>query len=285
MQTLSDPTLVAKQVEMTYLLSKSGSALKLGRSKNKTRVDALKGVSFVAHHGDSIGLLGQNGSGKSTLMSILAGNLTPTEGEVRVSDRPTLLSVSAALQSHLTGEANARLGLLAKGASATDAREIASEITKWADLGEASKRPLKTYSSGMKARLKFAIATSLPSEILLIDEALSTGDSAFAQKAKDRMDEFLGESGTVVLVSHSAASIKRHCSRAIWLNDGKIIADGDVASVSKKYEEWSRARAKGDKERADEIVLSVASSYEAPTIFFDSDVSKFLGSYTAPDLP
>ena len=278
MQTLSDPTLVAKQVEMTYLLSKSGSSLKLGRSKNKTRVEALKGVSFVAHHGDSIGLLGQNGSGKSTLMSILAGNLTPTDGEVRVSDRPTLLSVSAALQSHLTGEANARLGLLAKGASAIRAKEIAREITQWADLGEASQRPLKTYSSGMKARLKFAIATAMPSEVLLIDEALSTGDSAFAQKAKDRMDEFLGESGTVMLVSHSAASIKRHCSRAIWLNNGKIIADGEVVLVSKKYEEWSRARAKGNRDRADEIVSAVASEYEAPTYFLIPSVSKFLGS-------
>ena len=191
---------------------------------------------------------------------------------------PTLLSVSAALQSHLTGEANARLGLLAKGASATRAKEIAREITQWADLGEASQRPLKTYSSGMKARLKFAIATAMPSEVLLIDEALSTGDSAFAQKAKDRMDEFLGESGTVMLVSHSAASIKRHCSRAIWLNNGKIIADGEVVSVSKKYEEWSRARAKGNRDRADEIVSAVASEYEAPMIFYDSDVSKFLGS-------
>src|SRR5699024_2540465 len=169
-------------------------------------------------------------------------------------------------QSHLSGEANARIGLLAKGASSGEVVEIAKQITAWAELGEAATRPLKTYSSGMRARLKFAIATSIPSEILLIDKALSTVDSAFAHKTKITMHEFVRQSGAIMLVSRSAASIKRHCSRAIWLNEGEIIADGDVASVSKSYEKWSRARAKGENKLAAQIISDVSEQYKTPIV-------------------
>lgn len=272
----SDVTVVARKVEMTFSLTKSGSARGLGRKRDRIRVDALRGVSFIAHEGDAIGILGRNGSGKSTLMSIISGGLSPSGGVIKVKSQPTLLSVSAALQNHLSGSQNARLGLLAKGVHPTEVPSMVDEIIAWADLTEAAVRPLKTYSSGMKARLKFAIATAVPSEILLIDEALATGDSAFAAKAKKRMDTFLGNTGTMMIVSHSASSIRRHCNRAIWLNDGEIVADGGVPEVSKPYERWNQARAKDDLKTADQILSDTKSDYVAPSILFESEAERYL---------
>ncbi|NWO07541.1 MAG: ABC transporter ATP-binding protein [Alteromonadaceae bacterium] len=239
-------------------------------------VMALKDINFAAYSGESVGILGRNGSGKSTLMNIMAGSLQPSTGEVFVSEMPTLLSVSAALQGHLTGDQNARLGLLAKGVAPAQVEDLVVQIGEWADLGAAMGRPFKTYSSGMKARLKFAIATAIPTEVLMIDEALGTGDSAFAIRAKKRMDEFLGKSGTVFLVSHSAASIRKHCKRAIWLNDGEIIADGAVSDISPEYERWNKARAVEDIKRASEIVEAVKADYLKPKFLLDSEVAKLV---------
>ncbi|MDV2431449.1 ABC transporter ATP-binding protein [Corynebacterium tuberculostearicum] len=274
----SDVTVVARNVEMAFSLTKSGSSRSLVGKKNRIRVDALRGVSFIAYEGDAVGILGRNGSGKSTLMSIISGGLSPSGGAIKVKSQPTLLSVSAALQNHLSGAQNARLGLLAKGVHPVDVSSMVDEILAWADLKEAAIRPLKTYSSGMKARLKFAIATAVPSEILLIDEALATGDSAFAAKAKKRMETFLGNTGTMMIVSHSASSIRRHCNRAIWLNDGEIIADGGVAEVSKSYERWNRARAQDDQTGADRILSEMRSNYVRPSILFESEAERYLSS-------
>ena len=221
---------------------------------------------------------GENGSGKSTLMNIISGGVAPTTGDVLVSAQPTLLSVSGALQNHLSGTQNARLGLLAKGMEPREAEALTKEVIAWADLNDAADRPLKTYSSGMKARLKFALATAAPSEVLLIDEALATGDSAFTAKAKRRMDQFLGGTGTMLLVSHSASSIRKHCNRAIWINDGEVISDGSVREVSKPYERWNKARANEDTQSAAQIVEDVKQGYRKPSIVFDSEARKYFNT-------
>ena len=276
---MSDRTTIAvRDLEMTYRLTKSGSSRGLFTRSGWTTVEALKSVSFVAKEGDSIGVLGKNGSGKSTLMNIISGGLAPTSGDVLVSALPTLLSVSAALQNHLSGAQNARLGLLAKGLSPSESERMMHEVISWADLESAADRPLKTYSSGMKARLKFALATAAPSEILLIDEALATGDSAFTAKAKRRMDEFLDGTGTMLLVSHAASSIRKHCNRALWINDGELIADGSVKDVSRPYERWNKARADEDLVTAERILDEMRMEYQRPRIVFDSEARRYFNT-------
>lgn len=274
METFDNATVVVQDVAHTYTLSKSGSANTLPFQRNKVRVEALKGVSFMTAKGESVGILGRNGSGKSTLLSIIAGSFSPTSGKVLVSSRPTLLSVSAALQGNLSGEENAKLGLLAKGYRPDEAKSLAEEVKNWTELDEAFYRPMKTYSSGMKARLKFAIATATPSEVLLIDEALSTGDSTFAIKARDRMTEFLESSGTVMLVSHSAAQIRKQCERVIWVDQGEVIADGAVKYIAPKYEAWNKARAKKKSEEAADILEEVKEKYVPPRILLSSRLPK-----------
>ena len=271
-------TVVVRNLTKTYKLTKTGSARGLFNRGGWTTVEALKSVSFVAHEGDAIGVLGKNGSGKSTLMNIISGGIAPTSGDVLVSAPPTLLSVSGALQSHLSGTQNARLGLLAKGMGTGEAEELTRQVIAWADLVEAADRPLKTYSSGMKARLKFALATAAPSEVLLIDEALATGDSAFTAKAKKRMDEFLDGTGTMLLVSHSASSIRKHCSRAIWINEGEVVSDGPVREISKPYERWNKARAEEDLDTAARIIEEVKMDYQRPSILLDSEAKRYFNT-------
>lgn len=263
---LDDPVVVADDLHLTYKLGRNGSAYTFDFRGRSTRVDALRGVSFVIQRGESVGILGRNGSGKSSLLSILSGKIAASAGSVYVSSTPTLLSVSAALQGDVSGRTNARLGLLARGLSGSEVDKKVAEIGEWTELDSAYDRPLKTYSSGMKARLKFAIATATASEILLVDEALSTGDSTFAIKAKARMAEFLEEAGTIVVVSHSATSIRRQCDRVIWLNEGVVVADGAVAETSKVYAEWNQARARGESDRAGGILAEASRAYNKPEI-------------------
>ena len=200
---------------------------------------------------------------------MIAGNETPTTGEIFVSSRPSLLSVSAALQPQLTGAENVRLGLLAKGLSPVEVDELADSVAEWADIGDAINRPLHTYSSGMGARLKFSIATAVKPEILLLDEALATGDATFNDRAQERMEGFLDGASTVFLVSHSAAAIRKQCTRAIWLHDGSLIADLNASEAVKWYVKWSRAVVDGKDEEAEHIIRSLAWTHEKSRIVFN----------------
>lgn len=232
----------------------------------KQRVRALERVSFVSYTGESIGILGRNGSGKSTLLRLIAGGEAPTAGEIRVSSQPTLLGVSAALQPRLSGAQNIRLGLLAMGLSPEEVDEKFGDICRFADIGDAIYRPMNTYSSGMGARLKFAISTSVHPEILLVDEALSTGDASFTDRAQKRMRRMLESSGTVFLVSHGAAVIQETCTRAIWLHDGRVIADGAAEDVTKSYRVWGNRKATGKDEEAAAIIKKMEGYYHTPKI-------------------
>lgn len=209
------------------LVTRTGS----GRSL----VRALKGVSFDVYEGDAVGVIGSNGSGKSTLLAALAGLLTPTSGEILVADEPKLLGVGATLLPAASGYRNIRLGCLALGMSSGEVDDKIDEIVAFTELGDAINRPLRTYSSGMRARLHFAIATSVQPRILLIDEALAVGDRAFREKSEQRINELLGNAGALMLVSHSLEEIRKQCTRAIWIEQGVLRDEGPVGEIIDRY--------------------------------------------------
>ena len=198
-------------------------------------IEAVNGVSFETRRGEAIGVIGSNGSGKSTLLSALAGLIKPTSGEILVSDEPKLLGVGAVLLNGATGIRNIRLGCLALGMSSEELDDRVAEIVEFTGLGEAIDRPLKTYSAGMRARLHFAISTAVQPEILLVDEALSVGDKEFRKKSRAKIESLLANAGTLFLVSHSTNEIQRLCTRGLWLEKGKILADGPVTDVVAEY--------------------------------------------------
>jgi teichoic acid transport system ATP-binding protein len=202
-------------------------------------VHAIRGLSFVAYKGDAIGVIGTNGSGKSTLLKAIAGLLPPERGGVWTEGQPSLLGVNAALMNDLTGERNIVLGCLAMGMSPDEVKKKYDEIVKFAGLKEGFiQLPMRAYSSGMGSRLRFAIAASKSHDVLLIDEALATGDAKFRRRSEQRVRDLRAEAGTVFLVSHSEQSIRDTCERSIWLESGLIRADGPTEQVLKEYEAY-----------------------------------------------
>jgi teichoic acid transport system ATP-binding protein len=198
-------------------------------------VHAVKGVSFTIYEGDTVGIIGSNGSGKSSLMRAIAG-LTPLQsGSIFASARPSLLGVGAVLLPALTGEKNIIMGGLAMGYSKKEITAKVTEITEFAGISEFIDLPMRTYSSGMSARLRFAIAASRNHDILIIDEALSVGDQNFRMKSEARMRQMRDQAGTVFLVSHSMKSILDTCTRVIWIEKGDLKMDGDPQEVIDAY--------------------------------------------------
>jgi teichoic acid transport system ATP-binding protein len=203
---------------------------------SKREVHALRGVSFVARQGEAVGVIGKNGAGKSTLMRAIAGLLPPNQGAVYADGQPTMLGVSSALMQALSGLRNVELGLLALGLTPAEVRERVPSVIEFSGIGSAIHMPMNTYSSGMSARLKFAIASAVTHEILLIDEALSTGDGEFVKRSSQRIQQLRDEADTIFLVSHSMGAIRSACNRVLWLDEGKIIADGHPDDIIPEYE-------------------------------------------------
>lgn len=225
----------------------------------KQKVDALSDVSLVARAGDSIGLVGSNGAGKSTLLRVIAGVQQPTTGVVLARSKPRLQAVGAALVPQLSGWQNIRLGLAALGFSRGEVAERAREIGELAGLGEALERPMRTYSSGMRARLIFSINAHSKAEILLIDEALATGDATFTSRAKGAMQELREGAGTMFLVSHTLRSIESMCTRAIWMHHGKPVADGPSGEITGLYRKWVKC-VTGEKQEEADAIMSEAGA-------------------------
>ena len=201
-----------------------------------TTVDAVRGVTLDVAVGECIGMVGPNGSGKTTLLQAMTGVLPLTSGVLRVRSLPTFLGVKAALRPRMTGMANIRIGLLAQGLRRHEVEARLDDVVEFTDLGPSIDLPMETYSSGMRARLHFAIATALTPEILLVDEALAVGDRAFREKSARRLEEHRSAAGTVLLVSHNLSEIRRSCDRVVWLEQGRIVLDGPTDEVLGAYE-------------------------------------------------
>jgi len=205
------------------------------RPRPHVEVRALRGVTFTAMPGEAIGVIGRNGSGKSTLMSSLAGLLPPEKGAVLVSSQPVLLAVGAALQGDLSGRRNIIIGASALGIAKSDILRQMEGIIEFTGLRESIDRPLRTYSSGMAARLQFGIASAVRPDILLVDEALATGDAEFARRSEERIEEIIASAGTVFIVSHSLESIQRMTRRTLWVDAGQVVFDGPTEAALEAY--------------------------------------------------
>jgi len=204
------------------------------------KVHAVKDVSFVVNHGEAVGIIGRNGSGKSTLLRAIAGLMPPTNGRVWAAGRPSLLGVHAVLLTGLTGAKNVMIGGLALGLTPAQVRERYSGIVDFSGIGDFVDLPMSAYSSGMGARLRFAISTAAAPDILMIDEALATGDAEFQARSRDRIAEIRREASTVFLVSHSNAAIRDSCDRVLWMEQGRLVMDGPTDEVVRAYEQSHR---------------------------------------------
>ncbi len=239
--TGGEPTLIAENCEVTYRVyadkRPTFRELLVRRFKPReyTAIRAVRGISFTAYAGEAIGVIGPNGSGKSTLMGAIAGLLPVTGGRVWARSEPALLGVGAALQPALSGRRNIILGGLALGLTRKEIDERLPEIIEFCDLGPAIDLPLKTYSSGMRARLHFALASSIVPDVLIIDEALAVGDKDFRKRSQKRISKLRKKAGTVFLVSHSMKAITDTCTRVLWLEDGQLRADGPAEDIVKAY--------------------------------------------------
>lgn len=202
---------------------------------------ALKNINFELHQGDRLGILGLNGAGKSTLLKVIAGVLKPTEGNViRKGKVVPLLELGAGFDKQYTGAENIYLYGAMLGYSKEFIQEKYDEIVEFSELGDFINVPIKNYSSGMKSRLGFSIATVVEPEILILDEVLAVGDAKFKRKSERKIKSMFKNNVTVLFVSHSIKQVKRLCNKAILLEHGQIIAQGDIEEVSQIYIEKTK---------------------------------------------
>jgi lipopolysaccharide transport system ATP-binding protein len=237
---------------------------------------ALRGVSFDVQRGETVGIIGRNGSGKSTLLQMVCGTLHPTEGNLRVEGRiAALLELGAGFNPDFTGRENVFLSGLLYGIPDQELRKRYQSIVDFAEIGDFIDQPVKTYSSGMYVRLAFAIAAHVDADVLVIDEALSVGDVRFTQKCMRYLREFQ-KRGTLLFVSHDTGAVTSLCSRAIWLDGGRMVMDGRARDVVERYLAAQHA--------ADRAALGQAVEVRVPAAARTADTKGANGSVVPIDV-
>ena len=216
----------------------------LGRGRKHSRtVHALNGINLDVHYGTVLGIIGSNGAGKSSLMRVISGIVPPTQGRIEVHGSvSTLLALGVGFNQAMTGRENVYLGGLAAGMTRAEIDASFQAIADFSELGDAIDAPMRTYSSGMFARLAFSVAAVVEPDILIVDEALSTGDAHFKAKSLNRMKELRTADRALILVSHALATIEDLCNEVIWLDKGKLMARGNPTEVIAAYRKFMNVR-------------------------------------------
>ncbi|MFD1172395.1 teichoic acids export ABC transporter ATP-binding subunit TagH [Oceanobacillus picturae] len=236
-----DKAIVTNNISKKYKLYKGSKERLLDLFSPKSIGEefyALKDVSFTANKGDVVGFVGINGSGKSTLSNIIAGIVPASSGEIVLQGQASLIAVASGLKGDLSGRDNIKLKLLMLGFNKKEINKMEPEIVEFSELEKFIDQPVKSYSSGMKSRLGFAISVNIDPDILIIDEALSVGDKAFAGKSFDKMMEYKEKGKTMIFVSHSIGQMRKVCEKILWLEFGRVKEYGPVEEVLAHYEEF-----------------------------------------------
>jgi ABC-type polysaccharide/polyol phosphate transport system ATPase subunit len=227
------------------------------RKEGPTSFWALRDVTFRVQHGESLAVIGPNGAGKSTLLQVLAGIIAPSEGSIHVVGKiSSLLTLGAGFDQELTGRDNILLAGAFLGMEHKDMEARLPGIIDFADIGEFIDAPIKTYSSGMRARLGFSISTAVDPDVLLIDEVLATGDAVFRAKSKERIKELTHAAKGIVLVTHDMQWVTEFCNRAMLLDHGHVISEGNPADVVALHQERSDRM---KREREEELARKIAA--------------------------
>ncbi len=263
-------THVTKEYRLGQITSLRGSAMNLVRRIRRqpvierTRFKALDDINFSVEKGEVVGIIGHNGAGKSTLLKILSRVTTPTQGTVAVHGKVApLIEVGAGLSPELTGRENIYLNGSILGITKVEIRKKFDDIVAFAELEEFIDTPIKRYSSGMKIKLGFSIATSIDAEILIVDEVLAVGDLAFQRKCFDRMDDLIKSRGnTVLLVSHNIRQVERLCKRVITLDHGTISEDGSASEVCRHFYEKSNETISNYYKSSNSLISRIKGSGE-----------------------
>ena len=242
---MSDTIIRFKNVSKTYILYKNDQARFKAlfiKPRNPKTNRALNDVSFEIKRGESVGIVGDTGAGKSTLLKMITGVAFPDEGEIFVDGKvAALLELTAGFSMEMTGRENIYLKGYILGLEDDYIKEIEEKIIEFAELGDYIDQPVRTYSSGMKMRLGFAINVNIEPDVLVIDEALAVGDASFKRKCKDKIKEIIEAGTTVLYVSHTASSVKEICPRSIYLRKGAVIFDGDTEETLKVYNDYKES--------------------------------------------
>lgn len=245
----ADDVIVLKSVSLRYRLAKQRiPSLKdyaihwLKGSLVYEQLWALRDVSLSVGRGESVGIVGRNGAGKSTLLKVVSGILRPTCGhaEVRGTVAP-ILELGTGFDHELTGRENIYLNAMLLGRTRREVNERLAAIVSFSGLGEFIDTPIRNYSSGMLARLGFAIASAWIPDVLILDEVLAVGDSRFVRRCEQRLQEFRDRGTTLLMVSHDAKAVRANCERALWIDQGQVRAAGPVDEVVDRYGEFSKA--------------------------------------------
>ncbi|WJD82010.1 teichoic acids export ABC transporter ATP-binding subunit TagH [Priestia megaterium] len=241
---------------------------------------ALNNISFTVDEGEIVGVIGLNGSGKSTLSNLIAGVTMPNEGTVDIKGSASLIAIGAGLNNKLTGLENIELKGLMMGLTKKQIQEITPKVIEFADIGKFINQPVKTYSSGMKSRLGFAISVNIDPDILVIDEALSVGDQTFTNKCLEKMNEFKENGKTIFFISHSLSQVKSFCTKALWIHYGHVKEYGDINEVADQYGQFLKEYNKMSKEEREQFREKQLSEFSHGLLNNGTSVSEDTGEHS-----